>query len=134
MVAAPADETSDAQGEERDAARRSHADDGAIHRRDGRPITLRIDDRPPLVVEDERVYRLLWELVDRAETIEAVRDGLEQVRQGRTRPLEEVDRHLRKKHGIQRLRSPRLLRPKSATRISGCESDRPHLASAGIKA
>ncbi len=100
----------------------------------GRPITLRIDDRPPLVVEDERVYRLLWELVDRAETIEAVRDGLEQVRQGRTRPLEEVDRHLRKKHGIQRLRSPRLLRPKSATRISGCESDRPHLASAGIKA
>jgi hypothetical protein len=67
----------------------------------GQPITLRIDDRPPLVVKDERACRLLWELVDRIETIEAVREGLEQVRQGRTTPLEELDRTLRKKHGIQ---------------------------------
>ena len=67
----------------------------------GRSITLRIDDRPPLVVQDERARQLLWQLVDRIETIEAVREGLEQVRQGRTMPLEELDQQLRKKHGVQ---------------------------------
>jgi hypothetical protein len=69
--------------------------------REGRPITLRVDDRPPLLVKDERGYQMLWELIDRIETIEAVREGLRQVEQGRTMPLEDLDRRLRKKHGIQ---------------------------------
>jgi hypothetical protein len=68
--------------------------------REGRPITLRVDDRPPLTIEGERSYQMLWELIDRIETIEAVREGLRQVEQGRTVPLEELDRRLRKKHGI----------------------------------
>jgi hypothetical protein len=69
--------------------------------REGRPITLRVDDRPPLVIEGERAYQMLWELIDRIETIEAVREGLQQVEQGRTLPLEELDRRLRKKHGLR---------------------------------
>ena len=69
--------------------------------REGRPVMLRIDDRPPLVIEDARACRLLWELVDRIETIAAVREGLEQVEQGRTLPLEEIDLRLRKEHGIR---------------------------------
>jgi hypothetical protein len=69
--------------------------------REGRPVTVRIDGRPPLAIQDARAYQLLWELVDRVETIEAVREGLQQVEQGRTLPLEEVDRRLRKKHGIR---------------------------------
>jgi predicted transcriptional regulator len=64
-------------------------------------VTLRVDDRPPLVIKDARAYQLLWELVDRIEAIEAVREGLEQVEEGRTLPLEELDRRLRKKHGIR---------------------------------
>ena len=68
--------------------------------REGRPITLRVDDRPPLTIADERAYQMLWELIDRIETIEAVREGLQQVEQGRTLSLEELDRRLRKKHGI----------------------------------
>jgi hypothetical protein len=67
----------------------------------GQPVTLRIDDRPPLLIKDARAYKLLWELVDRIETIEAVREGLEQVEESRTLPLEELDRRLRKKHGIR---------------------------------
>jgi predicted transcriptional regulator len=67
--------------------------------REGRPVTLRIDDRPPNVVEDARAYQMLWELVDRIETIAAVREGLEQAEEGRTMPLEELDRRLRSKHG-----------------------------------
>lgn len=66
----------------------------------GRTIMLRIDDRPPLAINDEQAHRMLWQLVDRIETNEAVREGLEQVRQGRTMPLEELDRKLQKKHGI----------------------------------
>jgi PHD/YefM family antitoxin component YafN of YafNO toxin-antitoxin module len=68
---------------------------------EGRPITLRIDDRPPLVIEDARAYQMLWELVDRIETIAAVREGLEQIEQGRTMLLEELDERLRRKDGIQ---------------------------------
>jgi hypothetical protein len=68
--------------------------------REGRPITLRIDDRPLLVLEDPRAYQMLWELVDHIETIAAVREGLEQAEEGRTMPLEELDQRLRK-HGIQ---------------------------------
>jgi len=67
---------------------------------EGRPITLCVDDRPPLIIKDERGYQMLWELIERIETIEAVREGLKQVEQGRTLPLEELDRRLRKKHGI----------------------------------
>ena len=69
--------------------------------REGRPITLAIDNRPPRVIEDERAYQMLWELVDRIETIEAVREGLKEVEEGRTLPLAEVDRRLRRKHGIR---------------------------------
>ena len=47
--------------------------------REGRPVTLRIDDRPPLLIEDARAHRLLWELVDRLETIAAVGEGLAQM-------------------------------------------------------
>ena len=63
--------------------------------REGRPITLRVDDRPPLTIKDERAYQMLWELIDRIETIEAVREGLQQMEQGRTVPLEDLDRRLR---------------------------------------
>jgi hypothetical protein len=68
--------------------------------REGRPITLVVDDRPPLKIEDERAHQMLSELIDRIEAIEAVREGLKQVEQGRTLPLEELDRRLRKKHAI----------------------------------
>jgi len=35
---------------------------------------------------------MLWELVDRIKTIAAVREGLQQAEEGRTMPLEELDR------------------------------------------
>jgi len=66
----------------------------------GRPITLWIDDREPLVIRDEASYQKLWELVDALETDEALREALEQVERGETVLLEELDRRMRKKHGI----------------------------------
>jgi hypothetical protein len=68
--------------------------------REGRPITLRVDDRPPLTIDDQRGYQMLWELIDRIETVAAVREGLQEIEQSRGLPLEELDRRLRKEHGI----------------------------------
>jgi hypothetical protein len=67
--------------------------------RESRPITLRIDERPPLAIKDERAYQLLWELVDRLETIEAVREGLKQMENGEGRPAEEFFQEMRQKLG-----------------------------------
>ena len=68
----------------------------------GRPITVRIDDRPALVVEDERTYQLLWELVDRLETIEGIRRGLEEAARGEGIPFDEAIEQIRQKHKIPR--------------------------------
>ena len=68
--------------------------------RDGRPITLRIDDRPPLVIERPPAYRMLGELVDRIETIEAVLEGLAQMERGEGRPAGELFEEMRRKYGI----------------------------------
>jgi hypothetical protein len=70
---------------------------------EGRPITLCVDDRPPITVNDERAYQMLWELIDRIETIEAVREGLKQMERGEGRPLEEVFEDMRKKHRLPRV-------------------------------
>ena len=71
--------------------------------REGRPITLRIDDRPPLVIEDARARQMLWELVDRIETIAAVREGLEQMERGEGRPAEEVFEDIGNKYRLPRV-------------------------------
>jgi hypothetical protein len=71
--------------------------------REGRPIILRVDDRPPLRIADERAYQMLWELIDRIETIEAVREGLRQMERGEGRPLEEVCEDIRKRHRLPRV-------------------------------
>ena len=68
--------------------------------REGRPVTLRIDDWPPLAIEDARAYQMLWELVDRIETIAAVREGLEQMERGEGRPAEEFFDEMRRKYPV----------------------------------
>jgi prevent-host-death family protein len=63
----------------------------------GAPVVLTINGRAKLVVQDAESYQRMLELLDRAETIEAIREGLESVRQGRTMSLEQLDKELRKK-------------------------------------
>ena len=66
----------------------------------GRPLTLRIDDRPPLLVEDEHTRRLLWGLVDRIETLEALRLASQQMANREGVPLDEAINRLRERFGI----------------------------------
>lgn len=66
-------------------------------KKSGSPLVLTVNGKAELVVQDAESYQRMLELLDRAETIEAVREGLESVRAGRTMSLDEFDREMRKK-------------------------------------
>jgi hypothetical protein len=70
----------------------------------GRPISLRIDDREPLVIQDERSYQRLWELVEDLETEAAVAEALAEVERGEGRPFDEAMTELREQLGLPRRR------------------------------
>jgi prevent-host-death family protein len=63
----------------------------------GTPLVLTVNGKAEIVVQDAESYQRMLDLLDRAETIEAVREGLESVRQGRTMSLDQFDKEMRKK-------------------------------------
>jgi hypothetical protein len=68
----------------------------------GQPAVLTIDGQVELVVQDATSYQMLLELVDRLDTIEAIREGIESVERGEGRPAEEVFEEIRRKYNIPR--------------------------------
>ncbi len=68
--------------------------------RTGRPIVLTRNGKAAAVAMDVESYRELIAEIDRLETIEGVRRGLEDVEAGRTRPFAEVRAELLRKHGL----------------------------------
>lgn len=66
-------------------------------KKSGSPLVLTVNGKAEIVVQDAESYQRMLELLDRAETIEAIREGLESVRAGRTMSLDEFDREMRKK-------------------------------------
>ena len=67
-----------------------------------RPVVLTVKGRAEAVVQDAESYQLLLDIVARADVHEAVRQGLEDVAQGRTRPAQDVFSEIRRQHGIPR--------------------------------
>ena len=63
----------------------------------GKPLVLTVNGKAEIVVQDAESYRRMLGLLDRAETAEAVREGLESVRRGKTMSLGRFDREMRKK-------------------------------------
>lgn len=68
----------------------------------GEPIILTVNGKVTFAVQDEESYQKLLDLIDRLETIEAVKIGLEEMERGETRSFEEFDREMRLKYGISR--------------------------------
>ena len=68
----------------------------------GAPVLLTVNGKPRLVVQDAASYQRIRELLDQAETIEAIRQGLEDVARGRTVSLPEFERRMRKQIGRNR--------------------------------
>ena len=66
------------------------------------PLVLTVNGRAELVVQDAESYQLMLERLERAETVAAIRRGMEQVDRGEGIPLEEAEKRLRKKHGFSR--------------------------------
>ena len=71
-------------------------------RKTGRPVVLTVNGKAQLVVQDAESYQKLLDLVDWFGTIEAIQEGLEEMKAGKGRPAEEVFERIRKKHRIAR--------------------------------
>ena len=65
----------------------------------GRPVVLTINGKAELVVQDAASYQ---RLVERLEAIEGIREGLAQMKQGKTRAARVALEGIRRKHGIPR--------------------------------
>jgi prevent-host-death family protein len=66
------------------------------------PLVLTVNGRAELVVQDAESYQLILERLERAETLAAIRRGVERFERGEGIPLDEAEDRLRKKHGFSR--------------------------------
>ena len=62
----------------------------------GEPIVLTIDGKAELVVQDAASYQTLLDLAEGARVLEGIRQGLEDVRAGRTQPIAEAFADIRR--------------------------------------
>jgi prevent-host-death family protein len=66
------------------------------------PVVLTVNGRAEIVVQDASAYQEMLEQVERAETVAALRQGIEEFERGVGRPAREALEELRRKHGISR--------------------------------
>ena len=66
-------------------------------KKSGNPLVLTVNGKAEIVVQDAESYQRMLEVLDRAETIEALREGLESVRRGKTMSLDRFDKGMRKR-------------------------------------
>jgi prevent-host-death family protein len=67
-----------------------------------RPVVLTVNGKAAAVVQDAEAYQRLLDIAARADTEEGIRQGLDDLARGRTRPAREVLNEIRRKHAIQR--------------------------------
>ena len=67
-----------------------------------RPIVLTVNGKSEAIVQDAEEYQRLLDIAARADVYEAIRQGLDDIAQGRTRPAREVFAELRRRYGISR--------------------------------
>jgi PHD/YefM family antitoxin component YafN of YafNO toxin-antitoxin module len=71
-------------------------------RETGEPVVLTINGKAELVVQDAKSYQRLLELVERIETIEAIRQGMKEFDVGKGISLEEARERVREKFKLPR--------------------------------
>jgi PHD/YefM family antitoxin component YafN of YafNO toxin-antitoxin module len=67
-----------------------------------RPVVLTINGKAAAIVQDAEAYQRLLDIAARADVYEAIRQGLDDIDHGRTRPAREVLDELRRRYGIPR--------------------------------
>ena len=71
-------------------------------RETGRPVVLTVNGKAAAVIQDAAAYQHLLDLAAQADAAEGIRQGLEDIAQGQSRPAREVFEELRAEHGIPR--------------------------------
>ena len=71
-------------------------------KRNRRPLVLTVNGTARAVVQDAEAYQRLLDIAARADVCEAIRQGLDDVVCGRTRPAREVFEEIRRKRAIPR--------------------------------
>jgi prevent-host-death family protein len=71
-------------------------------RKSKRPVVLTVNGKAAAIVQDAEAYQRLLDIAARADAEEGIRQGLDDVAHGRTRPAKEVFDEIRHKHGIPR--------------------------------
>jgi PHD/YefM family antitoxin component YafN of YafNO toxin-antitoxin module len=67
-----------------------------------RPVAITVNGKGVPVVQDVGAYQRLLDIAASADEEEAIRQGLDDVAHGRTRPAREFFEEFRRKHGIPR--------------------------------
>lgn len=65
-----------------------------------RAITLTIDGHPEFVIHEAAEYQRLLDLAAWADEEQAIQQGMDDIKHGRTRPAHEVFEEIRAKHAI----------------------------------
>jgi len=67
-----------------------------------RPVVLTVKGKAQAIVQDAEAYQQLLDIAARADVFEAIRQGLDDAANGRTRPAREVFDDIRRRHDIPR--------------------------------
>ena len=67
-----------------------------------RPVVLTVNGKAAAIVQDAGAYQRLLDIAASADPEEGIRQGLEDVAHGRTRPASEIFDEIRRKHAIPR--------------------------------
>ena len=65
-------------------------------------MVLTVNGKAKVVVQDAASYQQLLELINRLEAIEGIQRGLHEMKAGKGKPLDQVDKEIRRKHRIPR--------------------------------
>jgi len=82
--------------------RRSSGDFMRRLRKSKRPVVLTVNGKAAAIVQDAEAYQRLLDIAARSDAEEGIRQGLDDVAHGRTRPAKEVFDQIRRKHAVPR--------------------------------
>ena len=84
------------------AFRRSSRDFMKQLQKTKRPVVLTVNGKAAAVVQDAAAYQRLLDIAARADAEEGIRQGLDDMKRGRTTPAATVFDKIRRTHGIPR--------------------------------
>ena len=67
-----------------------------------RPVVLTVNGKAAAIVQDAEAYQRLLDIAARADAGEGIRQGLENVREGKVRPASEFFAEFEARHGLRR--------------------------------